>query len=475
LICVDYNSSQTGNIQSLNIGSFIEERETMKNRHKQFQPRPLHYVTLLMILLFRLAKFTFAFLPIQNHNIMKMQHLRTIEDSKMFGATNNDSKEYSHGLAILRMPSTSIDRIANEAILETAVLQTKKLSVILRSSESVISLALLRRYVGEVYSTLWDCAFRSDASEFLNVVVYPQNLPNTAPEQWIHLREDLDMVCSHDSICGWFSDSASGRGTMFSATEGLGGLKDHVAALNTERQNRGLLPVEALQVDPWPKGSNENFLKENNVMFMDDEGLEAWPMTARNTNSNLSTNEDERKTFSFLGGARIDSKSLFNKVCVGGTFDGMHYGHRKLLTLAVSSVLPQTGTLLIGVTVDEMLKGKKYADLIPPLHQRMDNVREFLYRLAPGMKNRIKIMSIRNSFGPPGSPTKEGENFDALVLSHETIENGHLLNLHRVNKLGFKPLTLLCTRRTEVHGMSSTKLRERRSRLLEEKVRKFHE
>lgn len=107
-----------------------------------------------------------------------------------------EQKEYKHGLAILRMPSTSMDRIANEAILETAMQNADKLSVVLRSSDDSHSLASLRRYVGEVYSTLWDCS--SDTVDLNDVVVYPQNLPNTAPEQWIHHREDLDMVCSSD-------------------------------------------------------------------------------------------------------------------------------------------------------------------------------------------------------------------------------------------------------------------------------------
>lgn len=422
---------------------------------------------IMMLFLFDFAFHAFALIPIRNgRDWMKSRHRITIKLNSVI-----PKEKYCHGLAILRMPLTSIDRIANEAILESAIQKTNKLSVILRSSDNDHSLALLRQYVGEVYSTLWDCTFSSNHPEFLDVVVYPQNLPNAAPEQWIHHREDLDMVCSHDSICGWFSGSAAGRGTLFSSSKGsgMGGLKDHVAALNADRQGRGLSHVDVLSVEPWPKGADIQFQKDSNVVYMDDVTLEDAPSNIDGNDELASSNIDDNgdRSLVFLGGARIESKSLFQNVCVGGTFDGMHYGHRKLLTLAVSSVSPQTGKLLVGVTVDEMLKGKQYADLIPPLKERMDGVRKFLNRLAPGMKNRVRVVPISDPYGPPGSPD-DGIDFDALVLSHETLENGHLLNLHRVNTLGFKPLVLLCTRRTEAYGMSSTALRERRRRLLEE-------
>lgn len=54
-------------------------------------------------------------------------------------------------------------------------------------------------------------------------------------------------------------------------------------------------------------------------------------------------------------------------------------------------------------------------------------------------------------------------DFDALVLSHETLQTGRKLNEFRVNELGLKPLKLLCTQRTEPYGMSSTTLRRMRS------------
>ena len=89
----------------------------------------------------------------------------------------------SHVLAILTIPATSQDRIANEAILEAALSKCLKLSVVLRSAHERDdhSLASLRRYVGEVYSALWDCAMGS--GNVKDVIVYPQNLPNAAPEQ----------------------------------------------------------------------------------------------------------------------------------------------------------------------------------------------------------------------------------------------------------------------------------------------------
>lgn len=359
------------------------------------------------------------------------------------------AKRFEHCLAILTMPETSLDKIANEAILETSLQHSRKLSVVLRESDSLSSthsIYSLRKYVGEVYSTLWDCTMGQ--GELMDVVVYPQNLPNAAPEQWIHQLDDLQVVCSHDSICGWTSNTAGGSGVRFKDTGGKGGLDAHVKAINVDRTRRGLSPVQALHVDPWPQGACVDFTA-NQVLFLDDDVMDS---------TKTGEEDDSIVTTSFLGGARIPSSSLFQSVAVGGTFDSMHYGHRKLLTLAVSSVAPQTGKLLIGVTQDRMLQNKKFSELIPTLDERIKGVKDFIYRLAPGMKNRLRIEPIGDSFGPPGMG--DGGDFDALVLSHETLETGKKLNDHRMQVLRAKPLILLCTRRTEPYGMSSTALRK---------------
>lgn len=405
---------------------------------------------------------------------------------------SKNPKQFQHTLAILSMPYTSTDKIANEAILDQAIQNTRKLSVVLRcqndDDRNAPSLSRLRRYVGEVYSTLWDAvslsdnkddgttAIRDDDSDFCDVVVYPQNLPNAAPESWIHdVSQDLDAVCSHDSICGWISSSAMGRGKQFQFSEGMGagGLDAHVKAINADRKYRNLPPVVAIHVDPWPRGASNEWQANNNVLFLDDDSTDDEDVGADvESNKEGNSSSDDTNNSSMIGGARIPTGCLFQKVAVAGTFDGMHYGHRKLLTLAISSLSPQSGELLVGVTVDEMLKHKSFSEDIPNLQERMKGVRDFVYRLAPGIKNRVRFIPIADEYGPPGT-LDEGPNFDALVLSHETLDNGHKLNIHRTETLGLEPLTLLCTRRTEPHGMSSTALRRRRRerKLRREKVR----
>ena len=394
-----------------------------------------------------------------------------------------------------------------------------RVSVVLRGTDCQPTLSQLRSYVGEIYSAAWDCTLGfdrdehaadddddedlADASEdgassgggsgagssggggggggggimaskrggvLLDVIVYPQNLPNAAPEGWVALRPDLDCICSHDTLLGWSATGGAGTGAARLEVDGqgVGGLADHVEAVNADRVYRGLEPVEALDVDPWPVGADVQ--DDEHVVFLEDSMAVNRRRWAKASGGQVVVEGEEEDTFgnahedditatSQLGGAKISADLLYNSVAVGGTFDGMHYGHRKLLSLAVSSVQPRTGKLLIGVTQDEMLKSKSFRELIPPLEERIRGVREFVENLAPGMKNRMRVVPIEDAYGPPGSSDKTLNDFDALVLSHETLITGKKLNEHRVKNLNMDPLMLLCTRRTEPHGMSSTALR----------------
>lgn len=315
----------------------------------------------------------------------------------------------------------------------------------------------------------------TSGGKLLDLIVYPQNMPNTPPEGWIDLRPDLSCICSHDSITGWITSDlyAGGSGRQYASKEGqgVGGLQEHVNAVNAERGLKGLEPLDALHVDNWPDGAEVT--GDPNVVFLEDE--DAFEKIQMNNNGDSSSSAkpmegDDMDGLIGPGGTSIPPSSLYSSVCVGGTFDGMHYGHRKLLTLAISSVQPIEGRLLIGVTRDEMLTHKAFAECIPVLDDRIAGVLDFIGNLAPGMKNRIRCVPIADEYGPPGQP-EESEvypglvnDFEALVLSHETLPTGRKLNAYRDEVLGMGPLKLLCTQRTEPHGMSSTAMRRIRTK-----------
>jgi len=111
---------------------------------------------------------------------------------------------------------------------------------------------------------------------------------------------------------------------------------------------------------------------------------------------------------------------------------------------------------VVGITTDAMLTSKSLSSLIYSLEDRKESILSFLDNLAPGLKNRRKVVPIVDAYGPVASDPE----FDALVLSHEVLGNGLALNEKRLaKKMG--PVDLLVTERTGCFGMSSTTLRTR--------------
>lgn len=152
-------------------------------------------------------------------------------------------------------------------------------------------------------------------------------------------------------------------------------------------------------------------------------------------------------------------------VAVGGTFDHMHIGHKLLLTM-FAFVLgrrhahddQRPSLLTIGITGDELLKKKKYAEYLESWHDRQQGVHDFLMSIIyfgqpddpriqveelnePGPNGHavhvsypfgllIKYVEIWDPFGP----TITDEAITALVLSLETRSGGSAVNDKRLEK-----------------------------------------
>ena len=106
------------------------------------------------------------------------------------------------------------------------------------------------------------------------------------------------------------------------------------------------------------------------------------------------------------------------KVMVGGTFDPLHAGHRKLLGRSFE-LAGEGGCVVIGLTTDEFA-GKKVHP-VRPYAERKRDLERFIKEKHFAAEYRIAPLGDR--YGP--APDEE---FDALVVSEETLPAGVEIN-----------------------------------------------
>ena len=119
------------------------------------------------------------------------------------------------------------------------------------------------------------------------------------------------------------------------------------------------------------------------------------------------------------------------KICIGGTFDILHKGHKQLIDKAFQTAGEQ-GSVFIGITVGKMpkMKGK-----IKSFKERKETIERYLTEKKD--INHATIKPIRDKYGPSIK-----EKFDAIVVSPETKSTADEINRKRIQNMK-KPLKII--------------------------------
>ncbi|MDH5807152.1 MAG: pantetheine-phosphate adenylyltransferase [Candidatus Methanomethylicaceae archaeon] len=117
-------------------------------------------------------------------------------------------------------------------------------------------------------------------------------------------------------------------------------------------------------------------------------------------------------------------------IAVGGTFDYLHKGHKKLILTAFE----KGEFVIIGITSDDFLKkiNKPHdKDLI----QRISQIKNFL--IENGLLERARIIILEDYYGP----IIKDPSIEALVVSKETLPRAEEANIIR-KKLGMNEMKI---------------------------------
>ena len=120
-------------------------------------------------------------------------------------------------------------------------------------------------------------------------------------------------------------------------------------------------------------------------------------------------------------------------VALGGTFDPVHDGHRKLLERAF-----ELGDVTVGLTADDLAPETRHVErYVRPYEERE---RDLEAELAPRAETHGREYEIRELTEPTGIAVEP--EFDALVVSPETRDGGDRINEIRAEQ-GRDPLRLV--------------------------------
>jgi pantetheine-phosphate adenylyltransferase len=329
----------------------------------------------------------------------KWESIRRGKNKAAKNAEGGDSKQqrrYSCALVELYQPLSNGSKeyveqiLENDLILEQAVKEVQEtlyVHVIANKNKKETDHAL--EYISSIYQRLWD-------------------------EMILHDNLQLNCVVSGDVSHSGFRS----RREVYSITELQAVYTSNRGSAQEHSQHRRLSDprLEFPEVKPFP--------------------LHADSSTAATV---------------YYFDAQSELVPSYDKVALGGTFDRIHNGHKKLLTIAASVC---TDCITIGITGKGMLAAKKGAHLISSFSMRKTGLQAFMSKLKP--PQALNVVELVDPFGP----TITDPSLQAIVVSSETIGGALKINSLRSEK-GMKPLDILVTRRSESSTLSSTFLRNR--------------
>ncbi len=112
------------------------------------------------------------------------------------------------------------------------------------------------------------------------------------------------------------------------------------------------------------------------------------------------------------------------KVMVGGTFDPFHDGHKRLITRSFE-LAGRDGVVTIGLTTDAFASQKVHP--VRPFKERKRVLEEFIR--SQGFPALYSIEPLSDKYG-----LTLDTDFDALVVSEETLPVGREINVMRSEK-----------------------------------------
>ncbi len=140
---------------------------------------------------------------------------------------------------------------------------------------------------------------------------------------------------------------------------------------------------------------------------------------------------------------------MFNRVCVAGTFDGLHRGHETMLEAAFE----QGVHVVIALTSDAYVRAFK-GEGVAGYAQRLEKLTDWLQKHS--FFARCEIIPIDDSVGPAVSI-----DIDALVITRQNREVGEKINSMRVlaHKKPLKLIEVSLVVAADRKVISSTRLR----------------